>query len=93
MDDMDVPHLVSRWAAAEQDNDPGALDALLAQNVVGVGAAGFVLDREQWTSFADRDVSGRYRLTLTAVRAQEGWRVAAAHIGALPADPPDGAGR
>jgi hypothetical protein len=114
----EVLDLVQRWAAAEESNDPARIDALLAQDFVGVGAAGFVLSREQWlgrfegglrnrafvveeprvhthgrdaavvvgvdaqeTSFGDRDVSGRYRCTLTAVRT-DGWRVAAVHIGA-----------
>jgi ketosteroid isomerase-like protein len=114
----EVLDLVERWAAAEESNDPARIDALLAQDFVGVGAAGFVLGREQWlgrfegglrnrafvveetrvhahgrdaavvvgvdaqeTSFGDRDVSGRYRCTLTAVRS-DGWRVAAVHIGA-----------
>ena len=45
--------------------------------VVGVDA--------QETSFGDRDVSGRYRLTLTAVRLDDSWRVAAVHIGPLQA--------
>ena len=114
----DVLELVERWAAAEESNDPARIDALLAPDFVGVGAAGFVLTREQWlgrftgglrnrtfvveepqvhphgadaavvvgvdaqeTSFGDRDVSGRFRCTLTAVRT-DGWRIAAVHIGA-----------
>jgi ketosteroid isomerase-like protein len=114
----DVLELVNRWAAAEESNDPARIDALLATDFVGVGAAGFVLTREQWlgrfggglrnrtfaieepqvhahgadaavvvgvdaqeTTFGERDVSGRFRCTLTAVRT-EGWRVAAVHIGA-----------
>jgi Domain of unknown function (DUF4440) len=125
MTDSDVLDLVSRWAAAEQDNDPGGLDAVLAPGFVGVGPAGFVLSREQWLgryagglrnrSFAveqpevhrhgpdtavvvgvdvqqclvgDRDVSGRYRLTLTAVRSDGAWRVASAHLGALQTSSP-----
>ena len=40
--------LVRRWAAAEQDNDPGRLDEVLAEDFHGVGPAGFVLDRPQW---------------------------------------------
>jgi len=43
-----VLDLVRRWAAAEQANDPAQLDALLTSDFVGVGPAGFVLDREQW---------------------------------------------
>jgi len=41
--------------------------------VVGVDA--------QETSFGERDVSGRFRCTVTAVRT-DGWRVAAVHVGA-----------
>ena len=41
--------------------------------VVGVDA--------QETRFGERDVSGRFRCTVTAVRT-DGWRVAAVHIGA-----------
>ncbi|MDT0348280.1 hypothetical protein [Pseudonocardia charpentierae] len=37
------------------------------------------------TSIGDRDVSGRYRLTLTAVRSGGAWKVAAVHVGALQA--------
>ncbi len=129
MTNDDVLELVREWAAAEQDNDGDRLDAVLAKDFVGVGAAGFVLNREQWlgrfagglrnrvfaveqpqvhrhgpdtavvvgvdaqeTSFGDRDVSGRFRVTLTAVRPAGGWRVAAVHIGALQAAPPTGAG-
>ena len=40
--------LVRRWAAAEQDNDPGRLDEVLDGDFRGVGPAGFVLDRPQW---------------------------------------------
>ena len=42
--------------------------------VVGVDA--------QETTFGDRDVSGRFRVTLTAVRPGDDWQVAAVHIGA-----------
>ena len=44
----DVLDLVRRWAAAEQQNDAGSLDGLLADDFVGVGPLGFVLTREQW---------------------------------------------
>jgi hypothetical protein len=125
MADKDVLDLVRGWAAAEQDNDSARLDRLLAPDFVGVGAAGFVLSREQWlerfdnglrnrafvveqpqvhrygpatavvvgvdaqeTSFGERDVSGRFRLTLTAVRPAADWLVGAVHIGALQGAPP-----
>jgi ketosteroid isomerase-like protein len=128
MRDTDVLELVHRWAAAEQDNDPAELDRLLAPGFVGVGAAGFVLDKQQWlqrfgnglrnrsfvveepqvhrhgdaavvvgtdaqqTSMGNRDVSGRFRFTLTAGRVDEEWRVAAVHIGALREAPTPAAG-
>ena len=43
----------------------------------------------QETSFQGRDNSGRFRLTLVAVRPDDRWRVANVHIGPLqPAGPP-----
>jgi ketosteroid isomerase-like protein len=122
----DVLDLVRRWAAAEQENDAGSLDGLLADDFVGVGPLGFVLTREQWlarfgnglenrsfavedpqvhdhgsaavvvgvdaqeTSFRGGDNSGRFRLTLVAVRPAERWLVAGVHIGPLQASPPTG---
>jgi ketosteroid isomerase-like protein len=122
----DVLDLVRRWAAAEQRNDAGQLDGLLAGDFVGVGPLGFVLTREQWlerfgnglenrvftvedpqvhdhgsaavvvgvdaqeTSFRGGDNSGRFRLTLVAVRPADRWQVASVHIGPLQAAPPTG---
>jgi ketosteroid isomerase-like protein len=43
----DVLDLVQRWAAAEQQNDAGLLEGLLAEDFAGVGPLGFVLTREQ----------------------------------------------
>src|SRR5215217_9358010 len=113
----DVLDLVRRWAAAEQRNDAGSLDGLLADDFVGVGPLGFVLTRDQWlarfgnglenrsfavedaqvrdygtaavivgvlaqeTSFRGGDNSGRFRLTLVAVRPDGAWRLAGVHIG------------
>jgi ketosteroid isomerase-like protein len=123
----DILDLVDRWAAAEQENDPGRLDGLLADDFVGVGPLGFVLTRQQWlerfgnglenrtfkvedpqvhdhggaavvvgvdnqeTSFRGGDNSGRFRLTLTAVRPADRWLVASVHIGPLQGPPVDGA--
>src|SRR5512133_3410281 len=102
----DVLDLVRRWAAAEQRNDAGLLDGLLADGFVGVGPLGFVLTREQWlehggvavvvgvdaqeTSFRGGDTSGRFRLTLVAVRPADRWLVASVHIGPLQSAPPTG---
>ena len=44
----EVLDLAQRWAAAEQQNDAGLLDGLLADGFVGVGPVGFVLTRDQW---------------------------------------------
>ncbi|HEV8649547.1 MAG TPA: nuclear transport factor 2 family protein [Actinomycetes bacterium] len=115
----DILDLVQRWAAAEQQNDAGLLDGLLADDFVGVGPVGFVLTRDQWlvrfrnglenrafavedpqvrdygtaavvvgvlaqeTSFLGGDNSGRFRLTLLAVRPADRWLVANVHIGPL----------
>src|SRR5690349_21392035 len=43
-----VLDLVQRWAAAEQRNDAGALDRLLAVGFAGVGPLGFILTGDQW---------------------------------------------
>ncbi|NUO60164.1 MAG: nuclear transport factor 2 family protein [Hamadaea sp.] len=45
---MTVLDLVQRWTAAEQGNDADALDQVLADEFVGVGPFGFVLNRSQW---------------------------------------------
>jgi uncharacterized protein (TIGR02246 family) len=119
----DVLDLVRRWAAAEQDNDAQALAGLLADDFVGVGPLGFVLDRGQWlarfgnglenrafavddprardygaaavvvgvlaqqTSFQGADNSGRFRISLVAVRRAGRWLLANAHIGMLQQPP------
>jgi uncharacterized protein (TIGR02246 family) len=44
----DVLDLVRRWAAAERDNDAGALDGILDADFAGVGPVGFVISRKQW---------------------------------------------
>ena len=118
-----VLDLVRRWAAAEQENDAGRLDGLLAGEFAGVGPFGFILTRDQWlarfgnglanrsftvtnlqvrdfgtaavgigvlaqeTSWQGHDNSGRFRVTLVAVRAGEGWLLAHVHIGPLQAPP------
>jgi uncharacterized protein (TIGR02246 family) len=115
----EVLDLVGRWTAAEQDNDAGALDRLLADDFVGVGPLGFVLGRDQWlvrfdnglenrafavedprvreygdaavvvgvlaqeTSFQGGDNSGRFRVSLLAVRPGDRWLLANVHIGML----------
>ncbi len=124
-----VLDLVRHWAAAEQQNDAGLLDGLLAEDFAGVGPLGFVLTREQWlvrfanglvnrsfaiedpqvrgygtaavvvgvlaqeTSWQGGDNSGRFRVTLVAVRSGDRWLLANVHIGPLqiPAGPPKSA--
>jgi ketosteroid isomerase-like protein len=121
-----VLDLVRRWAAAEEQNDAGALDGLLAGEFAGVGPFGFILTRDQWlarftnglvnrsfaiedpqlrdfgtaavgigvlaqeTSWQGNDNSGRFRVTIVAVRDGDGWRLAHVHIGPLQG-PPGGA--
>jgi len=118
-----VLDLLQAWATAEQENDAGRLDGLLAGEFAGVGPFGFILTRDQWlarftnglvnrsftvtdlqvrdvgtaavaigvlaqeTSWQGHDNSGRFRVTLVAVRAGEGWLLAHVHIGPLQAPP------
>ncbi len=119
-----VLDVVRRWASAEQQNDAGILDRLLAGEFAGVGPFGFVLTRDQWlarfadglvnrsfaiedpqvrefgaaavaigvlaqeTSWQGHDNSGRFRITLVAVRPAGQWLLAHVHIG--PLQPPPG---
>jgi ketosteroid isomerase-like protein len=119
----DVLDLMRRWAAAEQGNDAGSLDGLLAGDFTGVGPLGFVVPRAQWlarfqgglenrsfaiedpqvrsygdaavgigalaqeTSWQGRDNSGRFRITLVAVRQADQWLLASVHLGPLQAPP------
>lgn len=115
----DIIDLVNRWAAAEQQNDAGLLDQLLAEDFTGVGPVGFVISRKQWlerfdkgldnrafavedpqvrtygsaavvvgvqaqeTSVKGNDSSGRFRVSLVAVRPADRWLLANVHIGPL----------
>ncbi len=53
MSNQQIVDAGKRWADAERRADSDALDALLADDFVGIGPLGFVLNREQWL--------GRYR--------------------------------
>lgn len=118
-----VLDLAERWAGAEEKNDAGTLDGLLAGEFAGVGPFGFILTRDQWlerftnglvnrsftvtdlqvrdfgaaavgigvlaqeTSWQGNDNSGRFRVTLVAVRVDDRWLLAHVHIGPLQAPP------
>ena len=43
-----IDSFVQRWADAERRGDATTLDELLADDFVGIGPVGFVLDREPW---------------------------------------------
>ena len=59
-----VLDLVQRWAAAEEKNDVGALDGLLAGAFAGVGPFGFILTRDQWLArFANGLVNRSFTVT------------------------------
>jgi ketosteroid isomerase-like protein len=115
-----VAELVAAWAEGEAANDAERVGAHLAEDFVGVGPVGFVLNREQWlarfagglhndafviedvdvhdhggaafvvgvlaqqTTFGPgQDNSGRFRITIQAVRGDAGWRITSVHIGML----------
>jgi ketosteroid isomerase-like protein len=78
-DTTDVLEMVGRWAAAEQGNDAQVRDYGAAAVVVAVLA--------QETSYRGGDNSGRFRLTLVAVRPADRWLLAGAHIGMLQQPP------
>ena len=76
-----VPDLVQRWAAAEQRNNAGALDGLLADGFAGVGPFGFILTRDQWLArFANGLVNRSFTITDLQVRD---FGTAAVGIGVL----------
>ena len=76
-----VLDLVQRWAAAEQRNDAGALDGLLADGFAGVGPFGFILTRDQWLArFANGLVNRSFAVTDLQVRD---FGTAAVGIGVL----------
>src|SRR6266581_4199549 len=76
-----VLDLVQRWAAAEQENDAGRLDGLLAGEFAGVGPFGFILTRDQWLArFTNGLVNRSFAITDLQVRD---FGTAAVGIGVL----------
>jgi ketosteroid isomerase-like protein len=76
-----VLDLAQRWAAAEEKNDAGALDELLAGAFAGVGPFGFILTRDQWLArFANGLVNRSFAVTDLQVRD---FGTAAVGIGVL----------
>jgi ketosteroid isomerase-like protein len=76
-----VLDLAQRWAAAEEKNDAGALDELLAGAFAGVGPFGFILTRDQWLArFANGLVNRSFAVTDLQVRD---FGTAAGGIGVL----------
>lgn len=48
-----IDAVIDRWATAERAGDTAALDSLLAEDFVGIGPVGFVLDRAAWLTRFD----------------------------------------
>src|SRR3954471_22565903 len=44
----DIDHLLDSWTGAERTGDTSTLDDLLADDFVGIGPVGFVLDKPTW---------------------------------------------
>jgi ketosteroid isomerase-like protein len=57
MNITDIDTVLERWTDAERRGDGSSLDRLLAEDFVGVGPVGFVLDRSTWL--------GRFGMGLT----------------------------
>ena len=76
----DIDRILERWTDAERRGDADRMDGLLADDFVGIGPVGFVLDRAAWL--------GRYGPGLTyddlhldevAVHAHDGATLVVAH--------------
>jgi ketosteroid isomerase-like protein len=76
-----VLDLVQRWADAEQRNDAGALDGLLADRFAGVGPFGFILTRDQWLARFPNGLVNR-SFTVTDLQVRD-YGTAAVGIGVL----------
>ncbi|MFC4590213.1 nuclear transport factor 2 family protein [Sphaerisporangium corydalis] len=58
-----VLDLAHRWAQAEEANDPELLGQVLAEDFVGVGPLGFVLNRKQWLArFGNGLTNSKFRI-------------------------------
>ena len=64
--DAQISGLLDRWADAERRGDVAQLDALLADDFVGIGPVGFVLDRDRWLGRFEHGLTYR-RLDLDEV--------------------------
>ena len=54
---MTIHDVIDRWATAERTGDTDELDALLADDFVGIGPVGFVLDRGAWLTRFDHGLT------------------------------------
>ena len=65
-----IDTVVDRWATAERTGDTAGLDSLLAEDFVGIGPVGFVLDRDAWLTRFDNGL--RYdRLELDEISTHD----------------------
>lgn len=48
MTTTDLDDVLTTWTTAEREGDAGTLDTLLADDFVGIGPVGFVLDKPAW---------------------------------------------
>jgi len=48
MTTADIDDVLSTWTVAERTGEASTLDALLADDFVGIGPVGFVLDKPTW---------------------------------------------
>jgi ketosteroid isomerase-like protein len=80
MNTTHIDTLLERWTDAERRGDDNALDRLLADDFVGVGPVGFVLDRTTWLArFGTGLTYDDLHLDDIAVHDHEHTAIAVAH--------------
>ena len=73
---VDIDNILARWTAAERAGDTRALDTLLADEFVGIGPVGFVLDKRAWVGRFEHGMHhDRLDLDEVAVRRRGDTRV------------------
>jgi ketosteroid isomerase-like protein len=76
----DINDILSTWTTAERTGDANTLDTLLADEFVGIGPVGFVLDKPMWVGRFEHGL--RYEqldLQEVAIRSHGDTTIVVAH--------------